>query len=252
MKQDVPLNVLIDNCTIGHGVISETVWISTGKQRWGDIEFDSGELVRIPVHTEESNSDLERNVRYLYQIARLARKRQIILWTSKELLMERFFQPLGRYMGYRKFDQPVFQGIEIKSVDGRINSSIRPKYSNTFEYSNEQVERLKLSKDELFLQLRAVLGETHLKDAWHIRTAEAHDMYCFLTMDFRLTRMLKTVEKKEPIASLRTKTLTPEEFGAVIGIAPEATKMHVYDDASFPVRQDLHLNGVRQPRPRKK
>ncbi|MDF2367237.1 hypothetical protein [Sneathiella sp.] len=242
-----PVKVLVDSATLGHGVTHETDWISTGTQKWGDIDFDGGYLARIPVHSTDDKSDLGENARYLASIAYLAETGRISLWTSAELQAERFYQPLGRFSGYGYYDLNVFSDLEMKSVDGNFIPDIHSRTLASRDFNKEQNDRLVRSGDILFQTLFALLGQKYTKDAWHIRTAEKYEMFCFLTLDFRLLNQIENLKEKEPIKSLKTCVWTPKQFGSYFKIQPVPTKFLSYRNADFPVRSDLHqVNNMRR------
>uniref|UniRef100_UPI001C204233 hypothetical protein n=1 Tax=Enterococcus faecalis TaxID=1351 RepID=UPI001C204233 len=61
-------------------------------------------------------------------------------------------------------------------------------------------------------------------DAWHIRTAERHELFCFLIMDRKLLATCHSQRKKEPLKSLKTKILSPQGFAAVLGMKSVAPR----------------------------
>jgi hypothetical protein len=67
-------------------------------------------------------------------------------------------------------------------------------------------------------------------------------------MDFKLRRAVERGATKEPLASLKTKILTPEELGRTLGLVPLRPHFFSYTDASYPVRADLSMpGGKRRP-----
>src|SRR5690349_1709659 len=97
---------------------------------------------------------------------------------------------------------------------------------------DQQRRRIDQSGDALHEALVARLGQRNSQDAWHIRTAERYGAYCFLTMDWKLLRTLGGVRKHEPVKSLRTLVLTPEQFGKRWGLIPVPPFVLSYNDAS--------------------
>lgn len=242
------VSVLIDNTVLFHGVTHETTWVSTGHLSWGGTNLTTGYATRLPVHPYDDESEDYRNVKYLAGIAHLARRGSISLKTSAELQAERFRQPSGRFNGYGHFDFNVFRGIEIRSVDGPPPISMGPVELGLPKLIDQQRQRIDQSGDALHEALVAKLGQRNSQDAWHIGTAERHGAYCFLTMDRKLLRTLEGGRKHEPLKSLRTLVLTPEQFGKRWGLIPVPPFVLSYNDASYYVRPDLYMpNGKRRP-----
>lgn len=250
MLDGTPISVLIDNSVLGHGITHETAWISTGTANWGSHEVETGYAARIAVHAVDTNTEVYENIKFLPGIAHLARKGMISLWTSAELLEETYRQPIGRFRGYGYFDHSIFNDVTIESVDGRVPA--RYDFTDTTKpnWKKKQQTRLESYKDERFLLLVEKLGSSNNLDAWHIHTAEMHNLFCFLTMDFRLKRTIEGIRHLEPFRSLTTKVMTPVEFGETFGLLPVPPVTLSYHNASFPVRADLNWSNNKRNRPK--
>lgn len=105
--------------------------------------------------------------------------------------------------------------------------------------------------DADFASLVTVLGKKNSQDAWHIRTAEKHELYCFLTTDFKLLDALHAQRNSARVKALKTKVMTPVELAGALGIDPVAPQLFSYTNASFPVRADLVLPSVPRRRSKK-
>ena len=237
-----PVTVLIDNSVLGHGRTHETV-NHMQKINWppGSEPGEVPIIYRAPIDFTKKDRELVyQNIRYLPGIAHLARLGFLTLRTSFELLSERNHQPIGRFRGEKGwFDYWLFENINIESVDGYDIPDYDLEYFSKnptvdkFIYStdidplgmypeNKQKQRDRVSglNDPLYKGLAKILPQKSNLDAWHIRTAEVHGLFCFLTMDFKLRRIIEQKKKREPISSLRTMVLTPKEFGQHIGLWP--------------------------------
>src|SRR5262249_28230638 len=116
-----PLKILLDNSVLGFAVTHESAWISTGTKKWGGtVDIDTGYMARVPVHSAENRSEEYQNIRYLAGIAELAADGFLALHTSAELNGERWRQPLGRFKGYGWFDQSLFKGAQIATIDAPL------------------------------------------------------------------------------------------------------------------------------------
>ena len=242
-----PITVLIDNSVLGHGSTHETIEVMQ-KINWppGGEHGEVPIIYRAPIDfTKKDRESVCQNIRYLPGIAHLARLGFLTLRTSCELLSERNHQPIGRFQGKKgSFDYWLFENINIESVDGYdVPDFDSEYYSNNptvdkFIYSTDidplgmypenkqkQRDRISRSNDPLYRGLARILPQKANLDAWHIRTAEVHGLFCFLTMDFKLRNIIEQKKKKEPISSLRTMVLTPKEFGQHIGLWPIEPKI---------------------------
>lgn len=244
-----PISILVDNTVLFHAVTHETAWISTGQSKWGPHDIDTGYAARIPVRHKDSDSRDYRNIKYLPGIAYLARMGQLSLKTAGELTLERFKQPVGRFHGYGMFDHNLFSDIEMAQLDGMPDMFMSPKWMNLPSIEEQQHERLANSSDSLFRGLVKLLGPKNNQDAWHIRTAEVHGMFCFLTMDFKLCNNFNGRLGQEPSKSLRTKVMTPAQLGRYLRIFPVDPNLLSFTAASFPVRPDLHWPDEKRHRP---
>ena len=239
LKQSGPITILVDNTVLAHAVTHETAWISTGVQKWGTHDIDTGHAARIPVHSPDDQSEAYQNIRYLPGIASLAREHLILVKASAELAAERLRHPIGRFSGYGYFDYDLFGDVAIESIDGHADLVLGPNYLNLPDAAEQQRARLAKESDPAYLSLVQILGPKSSQDAWHIWTAERHSLFCFLTMDFRLRRTLDSQKGAERLKSMRTRVMTPLEFGKHFEMIPVHTNILSYNDASFPVRPDL-------------
>lgn len=239
LKARQPLSILIDSSVLGHAVIHETGWISTGTKKWGHIDVDTGYMARIPVHSPDNDSRTYNEVRYLAPIAHLHRNSNIKLVTSAELFAEQFRQPMGRFAGYGWADYHVFKGAHFDSVDGLHLDVNDPREA--------QRERIASCDAPLFRELLSLLGEKSSQDAWHIYTAEKHGLFAFLHIDFPLAAKFQQNKNKPPIRDLKTRVLLPSEFSKLFHILPVNTNLLGKEkDGFFPMRDDLHMPDQRR------
>lgn len=253
LKDKPRLRVLVDNTVLDVAVTHETQWISTGVKLWGGKHpVETGYAARVPVHSAENTSDRYRQTTYLTGIAHLARLGVIELCKSAELDAEQFRQPLGRFRGYSYFDYSLLGDINMESVDGWAFPDMGPSWMGLPSAAEQQRSRLQTSDDPLFRALfdllKQQLGKKCDQDAWHICTAEKHGLFCFLTTDGPLLAATKSLAKKEPLRSMTTKVMTPEEFAKHLGVLPVAPHLLSYNDASFFVRPDVTMPEERRRR----
>ncbi|MEM9910376.1 MAG: hypothetical protein AAF922_06290 [Pseudomonadota bacterium] len=240
--------ILIDSSVIGHGVTHESTWVSTGTELWGgEVELETGYLARVPIHDPRKNNELLSSVQYLPGLVDLTKRGLLELWTSPELLDERLSQPSGRYSGYSLYSYSLFRSIKLHTVrdpDYSVTISGHQDLLPTVE--DQRSRRLAGRQDPLFVSLVNALGAKSTQDAFHIATAERNGIPVFLTMDFRLLKNLQAQRRNSAISSLRTRVLSPEQFGREVGLPPIPPILLSYHEASFPVETSSHLGGERR------
>lgn len=243
-----PLGVLVDSNVHHHAVTHETSWISTGTATFGSSTRGTGYASRVPVFRQSSKSKAYENVCHLAAIAQLAKIGKAKLWTSHHLILERDKHPRARFADIGWFDFNLFGRGELPSIDGdaydkimmapfSINSSPPPDISTT----------LAKSKDELYLNLVRVMGGKNSQDAWHIRTAEVHGLYCFLTMETKLLKIMHAQRDRPVIRNLKTRVMSPKMLSEALNLRPIALKHFDHKDSSWFVRPDLHWEGEKRP-----
>lgn len=249
LKVSGPRSILIDNNVLGHGVTHETGWIDTGVSMWGGkVPLNTGHAARIPVYADDDKSETYQNICFLPGIVHLAKRGLFEFKTSAELKAEQLHQPMGRFLGYGSFDHSLFGSFQFPSVDGLAFPTLG---GGTDSARQQQLERIEAKSDALYEGLKALLGEKNSLDAWHTRTAEVYGIDYFLTMDFRLIRAVESAAKREPLASLTMKIVTPVQLGAIYDLIAMPPRLYSYHGASFKVRTDLNWPNGKRNAPRK-
>ncbi|WP_162939436.1 hypothetical protein [Neorhizobium sp. NCHU2750] len=190
------------------------------------------------MYHDDDQSDVAKSVRFLPAITALARKKIVKLYSSSELRDETWTQPSGRYQGYEIYDYSLFSGVEIETVKDRNYFMMMGPSSMGFpSLVDQRKSRMSISQnvDPIFLGLVDALGEKSSQDCYHIAFAEKNNTYCFLTMDFKLIRNLNSRRKHPVVANLKTKILSPYEFGTRFQLTPFSTRLFSHHKASFPV-----------------
>ncbi|HVK42314.1 MAG TPA: hypothetical protein VM471_07540 [Phenylobacterium sp.] len=244
LPADQPLGILVDNSVRGNAVTHESRWVSAGPKMWGPHEIDTGYMARVPVHTDENDTEIYENLTYLSGIVHLGKTGRLRLCTSAELRDETSRQPSGLYTGYGYFDHSLFAGVNLECIDKLEGGWVLGGGAPPLE--DQQQRRLSNSNDPLYHALLKRLGPKQNLDAWHIRTAEKHGLFCFLTMDFKLRRTVERWKDYEPFKSMKTKVMTPAEFGKAFELIRVPPRLHSYTNASFFVRSDLHMPGEKR------
>jgi hypothetical protein len=236
-----PIGILVDNTVLADATTHETAWISTGPTQWGNQFIDTGYSARISVHPAETEQRAFHHVQYLPGLISLYRHGHIHLHSSAELKAEQFRKPSGMFRGYGYFDHNLFNGVSLESLDGYAFPNLGPSWMKLPSAEDQQREKLaeRALADPEYASLVDVLGQKNSQDAWHIRTAELHGLYCFLTMDFSLIETLNAQSGAKRIKALKTRIMTPADFGKHVGLVAISPRFFSYHDASFPVRGDI-------------
>lgn len=251
LLQGNKLVILVDANVRGKATIHQTAWIDTGKKKWGEVDVDTGYLARINVYANDAKSDDAVNVKYLPPIINLWDDGYLELVTSSEFEEEIDRQPIGRFVGYSIFDYNLFEGRRFESIDGYA-FSVSVAFGPKRDFKKEQIDRVNENGGDLYRELVRVFGEKHSLDAWHLSVAERCGAYCLLTMDYKLYRIFNRHKDRPPINAMATKVLTPQAFAKEFSIKPVNLSMFIYNNASYPVRPDLHWPNSRMMSARKR
>jgi hypothetical protein len=241
--------LLLDSTILANAVTHTDAWIDTGTKLWGGkIPVPTGYAARVPVHTGSNNTREYRDVCFLTGLTYLARAGRLRLFTSAELMAEQDRHPPARFRPVGYSDMSLLDGITLESVDGWCFVGLVEAVGATGSaaLAKLQRDRLAASDDALFKRLVRVLGPKHSQDAWHIRTAEAHGMLAFVTMDYALLRLVENQREKLNALGLTTWIVSPEELGHRLGMVKLPPHLFSYNNASFPVRPDLSWPGERR------
>lgn len=241
LKATGPIGVLVDNTVLSNATTHETAWVSTGQKLWGNQMVKTGYSARISVHAANPATREYQNIRYLSGFSSLQRAGFINLYSSAELLYEQYYQPSGRFRGYNYADYNLLSKEKLVSIDGHVFPHIGSSWTNPLSVQEQQRKRLLAMEaaDPEYASLVNVLGRKNSQDAWHIRTAEKHNLFCFLTMDFKLIETLHAQRNSARIRALNTSVMTPTELAQYLRLFPINPNILSYTDASFPVRSDL-------------
>ncbi len=243
IKRGGRISILVDNTVLGHATVFKTGWVSTGVKKWGDESISTGYAARMPTYAPDQ-SELYRNICFLPGIAELAKTDAIQMFSSAELKDETYRQPSGRFIGYGYYDFNIFSDLDIPSIDGYHISHLA-SFGTPFlkeAPENLQRDRLRNVADPAYEILVKLMGARNSQDAFHLLTAERHQLFCFLTMDFKFRRTWESARKNKAYP-LTTPVMTPQEFGLSFGIKPVHPHILRYTQASFPVRPDLLAPG---------
>ncbi len=248
-----PIGILIDSNVHHHTVTHETGWISTGEKRFGPTVRGTGYAARVPVFKQGSKSKDYENICYLAAIAQLAKIGRAKLWTSHHLILERDRHPRARFADVGWFDFNLFGRGELPSIDGDPYDDMIISPLSLPNHKHDDINTLlSRSDDKLYLDLKRVMGDGNSQDAWHIRTAEANGLYCFLTMEKSMLNIMHSQRNRPVIKSLKTRVMSPKMLGEALGLKPIELRHFDYQDSSWFVRPDLYWEKERRPSTRRR
>jgi hypothetical protein len=232
----------LDSSILANAVTHTDAWIDTGTKLWGGkVPLPTGYAARIPVHSKRNKSREYRDICYLTTLAYLARRDHLRLYTSAELMAEQERHPPARFRPVGYSDMSVFDGARIESIDGwNFDGLLDDRGASSAALAKRQRDRLSQSGDRLFNDLVEILGNENSQDAWHIRTAEAHDLLAYVTMDYKLLRAVKLQSERLDRLMLRTWILSPQELGLRLKMGRVPPDLLSHTNAAFPVRADLN------------
>lgn len=172
--------------------------------------------------------------------------------TSHHLLLERDGHPRGRFADVGWFDFNLFGRGELPSIDGDPSDEmLMTPFSFNKPPPDDITTVLSRSNDKLYLDLVKVMGQKNSQDAWHIRTAEKNGLYCFLTMEASLLRIMQAQQNRPVIRGLTTRVMSPKMLGEALSLKPIELKHFDHQDSSWFVRSDMHWEGEKRPSTRR-
>ncbi|WP_152414682.1 hypothetical protein [Blastomonas sp. AAP53] len=240
-----PVGVLIDSCIRRHAVTHEEAWIDTGTVLWGGVHpINTGYMARVPVHAASNTSEDYRDICYIGSLIALARFGTMKFFTSSELMSEQLRHPPARFQTVGYSDYSILDMVEIDSVDGERYDFITmgKLFGESHGLKDAQQERIETSGDELYKVIMSYFKyQKHSQDAWHLRTAQVHGCRYILTMDQKFIHLCQQHHSKLVTAGISVEVCSPTHLGEKLKLPKIPPWIFSYNDASFPVRSDLHM-----------
>lgn len=240
-----PVGVLIDSCVRTHAVTHEEAWIDTGTVLWGGVHpINTGYIARVPVHAADNASKEYLDICYLGSLIALARFGTMKFFTSSELISEQLKHPPARFRTVGYSDYSILDMVEITSLDGERYDFITmgKLFEGDYRLAEAQQARIEANSDELHKAIMSCFKhQTHSQDAWHLRTAQVHGCRYLLTMDRKFVRLCEQHRSKLATAGIAVEVCSPTQLGEKLGLPKIPPWLFSYNNASFPVRSDLHM-----------
>jgi hypothetical protein len=169
---------------------------------------------RVHRPPREDEAFLREQLPYLASFAQAARNGSVECFTSFELMMEASRQK-GPSDGLLGID--LFRGVSTRCVPTPVKRPIMFGDTSIGITKEEQLESFQTVKSPRFLQIRRVVGDKHIADAFHLWTAEEAALDAFLTLDKRFWNVCKAQGRQ--IGS-SVSVMTPKELCDRLGLEP--------------------------------
>ena len=209
------MKILIDR-NIERNAIAFGTAIERRTVQWGDTTIVADLPARKRNEPRDDECFRRENIPYIATVARLARDNKIQLFQSPELMMERMRHRAdkGGFAGLN-----LLEGIGLKTVTTPVDRLvvITSRGQNIGTTEDEQNEFFRTIKHPRYKEFCKALNGAHIDDAFHVWTAEAENLDCFLTMDTKFLRPWRQVERK---LNSKVKVLTPKELCELFGEGP--------------------------------
>ena len=169
--------------------------------QWGDILIDSPvyDIVTINPNENIKNEKLRKEADLLPHISDLAKNDRIKLVTHHETLLESWGIPNMDSLSGKFYNAPY------DLIEAPIGYS-RAIIGYGIDADKEQLNFISSIKDKRFIEIQKATGayqgkgkysRNQLLDAWHIWCAEHNQCNYFLSMDFKLIRMISNNKRWE-------------------------------------------------------
>jgi hypothetical protein len=179
---------------------------------WGEVnnQVTVHDYVSVNPNEKITNTKLKQNAELLVELADLGKQGKIKYLIQNETLFETWFLPdMDSRSG-------KFYGSPITHVEAPINYS-RTMIGGNINDKDMQFDFLKSIKHKRFIELQKITGayqgknkmnRNQLLDAFHIWCAEHNECDYFLTMDFKLIKMISDNKKQ----NIKVKLITPSDL----------------------------------------
>lgn len=176
--------------------------------RLGDRDFTIHVLERQADPPRDDETFRKEQLPYLATVTELARAGRLRLFSGFELKMEEIRQS-ARNVGYLGLN--MLEGIKVTVLRAPIERTIvLSAFDGSFGATEEeQMDFFRSIKDKRFCEMRAVVGDAHMDDAFHLWSAEVANLDGFLTMDRRFLNVMRQQARRiqTPVAVWSPKDL---------------------------------------------
>jgi hypothetical protein len=201
-----PFTVLFDAC-LWNETVTHDHYMVTREVEWGGTtnHISIAELqpkrLRGKSHTEshEIFEDMRR-------IAQLAETGRIRLYDTIELTFEWMGRPMGPW---RKGEFDLFKNVTVSRLKPPVERSVVFSGFDSHDDFKDQKRRwLESIQEPRFLELKRVIYRKHWADAFHLWTAEVHQLDCLLTLEKKFRNNLESQKK----LTSKVRILSPSEL----------------------------------------
>ncbi|NMH61253.1 hypothetical protein [Alteromonas ponticola] len=244
------IKVMLDNCILSDSNVMQCVDYTRYKDKdHKEIDLLMKGFIRKPP-LPDKDAKKQRQIDWFPKIAHLCHEGVIELCTYNELKFESMFRSKGYHIG------DIFEGCEFRWVKSPIERSFFESQSllrhakgeqkvkfykkvvegmldNIESHSkyNELPELVKISLSQLdrFKEISKGLSDVQLQDAYHLWTAEVHNIPYFVSTDFKFLNAIN--KSKGKTFEIRTKAVTPEELCCELGSTEQVP--YKYTESEF-------------------
>jgi len=203
-----PLNVLLDTCLWNESVTHDYYMVRREIQRGGTKHYISiAELQprRLRGKTLAQSHEIFEAMR---NVARLDESGRIRLYDTTELMFEWMGRPIGPW---RKTEHDLFRNVRISRLRPPVERTVvfGGLYFND-DFKDQKRRWLESIQEPRFAELKRVIDRKHWADAFHLWTAEAHQLDCVLTLETKFRNNLANQKKLTTMVEI----LSPSELAA--------------------------------------
>ena len=140
------------------------------------------------------------------RIAQLAETGRIRLYDTIELTFEWMGRPMGPW---RKGEFDLFKNVTVSRLKPPVERSVVFSGFDSHDDFKDQKRRwLESIQEPRFLELKRVIYRKHWADAFHLWTAEVHQLDCLLTLEKKFRNNLESQKK----LTSKVRILSPSEL----------------------------------------
>jgi len=171
-------------------------------------------LTMVPKPRFNANhARLQSQLDCLPEIAKLAEKGQIKLYTTIEIDFEGWGRPGVVGKGT---EMDLFRNVKIEKIPPALNRIMRwgGIESETKERKQHFLDGI---REKRFLELKAAIGSKHSPDIFHLWSAEKARLDALLTADFKFINAVRNAKRNRRGIEIEVDVLSPSELCERLG-----------------------------------
>jgi hypothetical protein len=205
------MRLLIDR-NLERYAVTHTTRMMPQSVKWEPHQLQVAVATRGYDQPSEDALLLREQLPYLVSLCRSAKEGQVEFCISGELEMEAFRQLISK-QGYLGIDW--FADVRLTKVPCPVDRPSGVINPVVFFGKEGQIEFFESITHPRFLDLRKILGDAQLADAFHLWTAETAGLDAFVTMD---KKFLNNVRHRSKQIGSSVSVMTPKRLCDEIGL----------------------------------